>query len=299
MILPHEFLHVLIHHLFADGQGFNHGCNVFGLESTQIEQVPIEDSLDHVLEGDDLRMFVVMNATRYPAVREGIRVRVIDLREQHDDLASSSVLHVAQLSDECVIECHDSLGASVKFQVESARFIETRIRNIKEALVSQPCSLSVEWSLVDGVQVTRILVVDILVQALFTVEMLEYFKGDVVAAIHSSVERWIISSTAPWWIVLIICLDIVWISVDKIINPGPCNITTERFKIISCLHRQICFDYVISSSRVHEYGLILNAIHLVLCSNPIRTCEARSGTRSMASIDRDAINGVIEHGEEI
>lgn len=110
-----------------------------------MQQVPVEDGLDQIGDADHLWMLAVELTGGCPAVWKRSRVSLINLWEQHNDVTGSSMLHKAQLSDEGVIEPHNGLNASVEVHVEVARLIVTGLGNVKEALIRQVRSFSVEW----------------------------------------------------------------------------------------------------------------------------------------------------------
>lgn len=84
------------------------------------------------------------------------------------------MFHVAQRFDKGVVKGDDGLGAPMEINVESARLVEARVGNVKEALIGQVRVFGVVWRLINGIECARVLVVFVFGH-LFTVEMLEDF----------------------------------------------------------------------------------------------------------------------------
>lgn len=100
---------------------------------------------------------------RDPAVWIWISRSIIVLWEKEDDVVCGSVLKESKLAHVDVFMKYDRVVATMELDLEPARLsIEAAIRYEEKALVCQFCTFNIERGLINGPEITIVLIVVVL-----------------------------------------------------------------------------------------------------------------------------------------
>lgn len=197
-----------------------------------------------------------------------------------------------------IIVLNNGISASVKINMEPARLILVLadVWNVQEALVGQLCSLIVERCLVDGPELTLVLIVDSLLKVLRPKDMGKSLERHVPSTILHSAVPLVLNATGRQWIEPKVRSNAVWKDVQEVSHPAPPDVDSLLLENIRRLNGPCVVHHGILDTRIKEHWLTLHASHRIVYRDRLIVAKsAKIGARAKGRIDYGTVDVIVEH----
>lgn len=187
----------------------------------------------------------------------------------------------------------------MEVDVESTGLIHACMWYVQEPLICQLCSFDVEWTLIDGPEVTRVLIVVVPHQS-WPKNVRHSFQCHIVAAILHCTVFGVSLGARQWGIVFIVRPDAVGQDVLEVADPTARDVNALLLEPLGANIRPIVEHDRVIDPGVEEHWLVFHPFRRVLLHTLLfLACVARVGAWTRARVDDGPVDIIIKHRKNI